>query len=43
MPAGKTTPATTRVAIVTGGSRGIGGACAECLAREGLSVVINYA
>ncbi|EKK02776.1 3-ketoacyl-(acyl-carrier-protein) reductase [Rhodopirellula baltica SH28] len=32
-----------RVAIVTGGSRGIGAAIAERLASDGFSVVINYA
>jgi 3-oxoacyl-[acyl-carrier protein] reductase len=32
-----------RVAIVTGGSRGIGRETAERLAREGLAVVVNYA
>ena len=30
------------MAIVTGGSRGIGRACAERLARDGLSVAVNY-
>jgi 3-oxoacyl-[acyl-carrier protein] reductase len=34
---------TTRAAIVTGGSRGIGAAIAERLARDGFAVVINYA
>ncbi|MEV6192655.1 SDR family oxidoreductase [Streptomyces sp. NPDC051920] len=33
----------TRVAIVTGGSRGIGRESAERLAREGFAVVVNYA
>ncbi|MFJ7965970.1 SDR family oxidoreductase [Streptomyces sp. NPDC096324] len=32
-----------RVAVVTGGSRGIGRECAERLAREGYAVVVNYA
>jgi len=33
---------TNKVAIVTGGSRGIGAAVAERLARDGFIVVINY-
>ncbi|MDH2387410.1 SDR family oxidoreductase [Streptomyces sp. HNM0663] len=33
----------TRVAIVTGGSRGIGGAVSRKLAQDGLAVVVNYA
>jgi 3-oxoacyl-[acyl-carrier protein] reductase len=32
----------TRVAIVTGGSRGIGATVAARLARDGLAVVVNY-
>ncbi|MFH8393209.1 SDR family oxidoreductase [Streptomyces sp. NPDC018036] len=35
--------ASPRVAIVTGGSRGIGRESAERLAREGFAVVVNYA
>ncbi len=35
--------ATERVAIVTGGSRGIGRAVAERLADDGFAVVVNYA
>ncbi|MFI5907536.1 SDR family oxidoreductase [Dactylosporangium sp. NPDC051541] len=33
----------TRVAVVTGGSRGIGRAVAQRLARDGMAVVIGYA
>jgi 3-oxoacyl-[acyl-carrier protein] reductase len=36
-------PANGRVAVVTGGSRGIGRAVSERLARDGLAVVVNYA
>lgn len=33
---------TSKTAIVTGGSRGIGAAIAERLARDGFGVVVNY-
>ncbi|WP_217143317.1 SDR family oxidoreductase [Streptomyces sp. AC627_RSS907] len=36
-------PADARVAVVTGGSRGIGRAVSRKLARGGLAVVVNYA
>ena len=32
-----------KVAIVTGGGRGIGSAIAKALGREGASMVVNYA
>jgi len=38
-----TTDKTDKVAIITGGSRGIGAACALALGEQGYAVVVNYA
>ena len=31
-----------KVALITGGSRGIGRACCEALAAQGATVIVNY-
>jgi len=38
-----TTPLAGKIAIVTGGTKGIGRACAALLAQHGAAVVVNYA
>jgi len=43
MTSNHSTPAAVRVAVVTGGSRGIGRTVSHKLAQDGLAVVVNYA